>query len=174
MIIGCALVVDELNKGPRLVIRYPESIPSSILNLNNNALLKYHNDYLNISPENFAKLFRPKLALCNKVLELCIDDLEYTSYACNSNVVSTVTLFNIIVVKVRDNALLKSFQSSSIRSMSNVSRRLHQNSSHSSTSNLMVAMMGLDSNLNFVSSSEIRKYVYILRLYYFHFMILLS
>ena len=158
MIIGCALVVDELNKGPRLVIRYPESIPSSILNLNNNSLLKYHNDYLSISPENFAKLFRPKLCLCNKVLELCIDDLEYTSYACNSNVVSTVTLFNIVVVKVRDNVISKLFQSNSISSTLR-SRRLNTQNNSNQSSNPMVALIGLDSNLNFVSNSEIRKLV---------------
>ena len=32
MIIGIALVVDELHKGQRLVYRYPESVPSSVLN----------------------------------------------------------------------------------------------------------------------------------------------
>lgn len=32
MIIGIALVVDELRKGQRLVIRYPEAIPSTLEN----------------------------------------------------------------------------------------------------------------------------------------------
>jgi len=32
MIIGIALVVDELHKGQRLVCRYPEVVPSSVLN----------------------------------------------------------------------------------------------------------------------------------------------
>ena len=31
MIIGVALVVDELHKGHRLVFRYPEATPSSVL-----------------------------------------------------------------------------------------------------------------------------------------------
>ena len=44
MIIGIALVVDELHKGQRLVYRYPESVPSSVLN-STEGLLKFHRDY---------------------------------------------------------------------------------------------------------------------------------
>ena len=44
MIIGIALVVDELHKGQRLVYRYPESVPSSVLN-STEGLLKFHQDY---------------------------------------------------------------------------------------------------------------------------------
>jgi hypothetical protein len=47
MIIGVALVVDELHKGQRLVCRYPESRPSAILN-SDSRLLKFHRDYLSI------------------------------------------------------------------------------------------------------------------------------
>ena len=44
MIIGIALVVDELHKGQRLVYRYPEAVPSSVLN-STEGLLKFHQDY---------------------------------------------------------------------------------------------------------------------------------
>ena len=89
MIIGVALVVDELSKGQHLVFRYPLSTPSSVLNSHPGrwtpllthpspsialtastataALLKYHNDYLSITPNNFARLFRPKSQFHNKV-----------------------------------------------------------------------------------------------------------
>lgn len=87
MIIGVALVVDELSKGQHLVFRYPLSMPSSVLNSHPGtlfqphlqsvftlphpapraALLKYHTDYLSISPNNFARLFRPKSQFHNKV-----------------------------------------------------------------------------------------------------------
>jgi len=33
-----------------------------------------------MSPDNFAKLFRPKASMCNKILEFIIDDLHYFSY----------------------------------------------------------------------------------------------
>ncbi len=47
MIIGIALVVDELNKGPRLIFRYPENaIPSQLTN--HTKLLKYHRDFLDL------------------------------------------------------------------------------------------------------------------------------
>ena len=32
MIIGVALVVDDIRKGQRLAFRYPESVPSSVIN----------------------------------------------------------------------------------------------------------------------------------------------
>ena len=47
MIIGAALVVDELRKGQRLAFRYPASIPSAILN-SHPALLAFHQDYLSL------------------------------------------------------------------------------------------------------------------------------
>ena len=69
MIIGVALVVDEVHKGQKLVYRYPESIPSALFDLSNEALVKFHRDYLSFSPDNFAKLLRPKSAF-GKVLDL--------------------------------------------------------------------------------------------------------
>ena len=65
------------------------------------------------SPDNFAKLFRPKSALYNKVLELTIDDIEYLSFPCpciDENVdlhdsTNLITLFNVVIAKVRDIAM---------------------------------------------------------------------
>ena len=115
MIIGIALVVDELHKGQRLVYRYPESIPSNVLNAHEQ-LLKFHRDYLSLSPDNFAKLFRPKAALFNKVLELTIDDLHYVSFPCpcsdelssDSSVATStdvITLFNVVIATVRESTM---------------------------------------------------------------------
>ena len=115
MIIGIALVVDELHKGQRLVYRYPESVPSNVLNAHEQ-LLKFHRDYLSLSPDNFAKLFRPKAALFNKVLELTIDDLHYISFPCpcsdelssdSSLPTSTdvITLFNVVIATVRESSM---------------------------------------------------------------------
>ena len=114
-VIGIALVVDELHKGQRLVYRYPESIPSNVLNAQDQ-LLKFHRDYLSLSPDNFAKLFRPKAALFNKVLELTIDDLHYVSFPCpcsdelsSDSSVSTstdvITLFNVVIATVRESTM---------------------------------------------------------------------
>ena len=50
MIIGVALVVDEVHKNQKLVYRYPESIPSALFDLSNEALVKFHRDYLSFSP----------------------------------------------------------------------------------------------------------------------------
>ena len=46
MIIVIALVVDELNKEQRLVCRYPESIPPSILS--NKGLREFYDDYFSL------------------------------------------------------------------------------------------------------------------------------
>eukprot|EP00601_Ochromonadales_sp_CCMP2298_P033883 CAMPEP_0173370408 /NCGR_PEP_ID=MMETSP1144-20121109/26675_1 /TAXON_ID=483371 /ORGANISM="non described non described, Strain CCMP2298" /LENGTH=127 /DNA_ID=CAMNT_0014321967 /DNA_START=24 /DNA_END=404 /DNA_ORIENTATION=+ len=81
MILGVALVVNELDKGHRMVFRYPESIPSSVL-ASNSGLVKIYEQYFSMSTENLAKLFRPKMSLTNKVLEISIDDLCFLSYPC--------------------------------------------------------------------------------------------
>jgi len=68
-----------------------------------------------LTPDQFAKLFRPKAALFNKILELDIGDLKYISFptSCtdglsteesSSNVIS---LFNVVVVVVRESAFAK-------------------------------------------------------------------
>eukprot|EP00596_Hydrurales_sp_CCMP1899_P003461 CAMPEP_0119037084 /NCGR_PEP_ID=MMETSP1177-20130426/5198_1 /TAXON_ID=2985 /ORGANISM="Ochromonas sp, Strain CCMP1899" /LENGTH=873 /DNA_ID=CAMNT_0006997833 /DNA_START=22 /DNA_END=2640 /DNA_ORIENTATION=+ len=116
-VIGIAIVVDELHKGQRLVCRYPESVPAAVLN-STEELLKFHEEYLSLSPDNFAKLFRPKASLFNKILELTIDDLHYISFPCPcSDELSTdtsiqtatdvISLFNIVVVTVRESAMKK-------------------------------------------------------------------
>lgn len=45
MILGVALVVNELNKGQRMIFRYPESIPTSIINSSDKGLIKLYNQY---------------------------------------------------------------------------------------------------------------------------------
>lgn len=57
MIIGIALVVDELHKGQRLVYRYPESVPSSVLN-STAGLLKFHQDYQSLRYSNMYRRIR--------------------------------------------------------------------------------------------------------------------
>jgi hypothetical protein len=111
MIIGIALVVDELNKGPRLAFRYPESIPSSSLYSDHN-YRKFHKEYLSISPDNFAKLFRPRPSFNNKILELRIDDILYIGFPCptpHDDVAKTdggiITMFNVVISCIRGNAL---------------------------------------------------------------------
>eukprot|EP01032_Pedospumella_encystans_P018954 gene18954-21562_t len=82
MILGISLVVNELNKGQRMVYRYPESIPQSVGSGANKGLIKLYEQYFSFSLENLAKLFRPKNALYNKILEISIDDLNFVSYPC--------------------------------------------------------------------------------------------
>jgi len=45
MILGISLVVNELNKGQRMVFRYPESIPQSIDRSTNKGLVKLYEQY---------------------------------------------------------------------------------------------------------------------------------
>lgn len=114
IIVGIALVVDELRKGQRLVFRYPEAVPSFVLNTGE-AMLKYHNEYLSLPPDHFAKLFRPKASLFNKILEIDIGDLKYISFptSCTDGLssegssVNVISLFNVIVVVVRQSAYEK-------------------------------------------------------------------
>jgi len=47
MIIGIALVVEELNKGPRLVLRYPPTI-AQLEAVDTTHFSKYFNDYISI------------------------------------------------------------------------------------------------------------------------------
>lgn len=79
MIIGVALVVDEFHKGQRLVFRYPEAHPSFAL-FSGEVMMRFHEEYLALSPDNFARLFRPKPAFFNKILEITIGDINYISY----------------------------------------------------------------------------------------------
>lgn len=48
MILGIALVVDELHKGQRLVFRYPESVPTFQSADTANGLTKLYNQFFSI------------------------------------------------------------------------------------------------------------------------------
>jgi hypothetical protein len=48
MILGISLVVNELNKGQRMVFRYPESIPTSIERGPHKGLIKLYNQYFSL------------------------------------------------------------------------------------------------------------------------------
>lgn len=119
MIIGIALVIDESQKGPRLVFRYPWSVPSNILNSYED-LNQLHRDYLSISSEQFAKFFRPKNSLINKISEVTIDDLTFVSYPCvctRDEILTTISpdelqtvsisLFTIVITIVRQHVMKK-------------------------------------------------------------------
>lgn len=45
MILGISLVVNELNKGQRMVFRYPESVPQSVVSGANKGLIKLYEQY---------------------------------------------------------------------------------------------------------------------------------
>mmetsp|Transcript_22496 Transcript_22496/g.32851 ORF Transcript_22496/g.32851 Transcript_22496/m.32851 type:complete len:723 (+) Transcript_22496:106-2274(+) len=118
MIIGVALVVDDIRKGQRLVFRYPEAVPSSVINYGEN-FLKFHKDYLALSPDNFARLFRPNHSMFNKVLDLVIDDLQYVSLPIpcqrdpqllsgdDPDITDDITMFSVIISTVREGAIAK-------------------------------------------------------------------
>lgn len=69
-LLGIALVVDDINKGCNLAFRYPAP-PSS---------MDHVSSFHKLSPALFAKLFRPKNALCNQSFELVVDDLRFVSH----------------------------------------------------------------------------------------------
>lgn len=131
MIIGVALVVDEFHKGQRLVLRYPEANPSFAL-FSGETMMRFHEEYLSLSPDKFARLFRPKPAFFNRVLEITIGDINYISYPTpclndsstheigsatststsadaseasdseNNDGDDVITLFTVVVARVRD------------------------------------------------------------------------
>lgn len=125
MIIGISLVVEELHKNPRLIFRYPPSVPSSILN-DYEDLITFHNEYFSLAPDQVAKLFRPKLTLCNQPSEIYVHNLHYVSYpfqipinssdddssngsgvSNDDHNISRVSVFNVIVASVRESVLRK-------------------------------------------------------------------
>lgn len=73
-LLGVALVVDDISKGCNLAFRYPAPAASS--SSAEPAAASFHK----LSPALFAKLFRPKNALCNQSFELVIDDLRFVSH----------------------------------------------------------------------------------------------
>jgi hypothetical protein len=102
-------------------------------------LARLHKEYLSMSPDNFAKLFRPKAPMCNKILEFVIDDLHYFSYPVpcteeasvegsaaggignpvrNSSSGSgaggsksdIISLFNVVIVTIKRSALVRVLQ----------------------------------------------------------------
>lgn len=90
--LSIALVVQEFQKGPRLIYRYPDKNSlffrenffrlfqvdnAEYLFAESNARNLY-NQYVSLTDENFAKLFRNPPV--NKVLNLTVGDLELISY----------------------------------------------------------------------------------------------
>ncbi|TYZ69255.1 hypothetical protein PybrP1_000763 [[Pythium] brassicae (nom. inval.)] len=73
-LLGVALVVDDISKGCNLAFRYPA--PAGASSSAEHAAASFHK----LSPALFAKLFRPKNALCNQSFELVIDDLRFVSH----------------------------------------------------------------------------------------------
>jgi hypothetical protein len=68
------------------------------------------------SPDNFARLFRPKHAMLNKVMEIIIEDLQYISFpmpcsheflelSSSTAVHDDLSMFNVVIATVRENAL---------------------------------------------------------------------
>eukprot|EP01033_Poteriospumella_lacustris_P019497 gene19497-14128_t len=103
MIFGVAVVTQEMNKGPRLVYRYP-SHRSDYLKSRILALLastredgdvragiksnpKTHfvgavcQQYEGLSDDAFAKLFKEKISFLGRPSEFSIEDIQFTSYS---------------------------------------------------------------------------------------------
>lgn len=66
------------------------------------------------SPDNFARLFRPKHSMLNKIMNIIIDDLQYISFPmpCSyhdnpelSSLHDDLSMFNVVIATVRENSL---------------------------------------------------------------------
>lgn len=72
------------------------------------------------SPDNFARLFRPKHSMLNHVMDIIIDDLQYISFPMpcshsstlsdNADITSSLihddlSMFNVVIATVRENSL---------------------------------------------------------------------
>ena len=164
MIVGIALVVDDPRKGQRLVFRYPESVPSFVLNSGEN-LLRFHDEYLSLTPDQFAKIFRPKAALFNKLLEIEIGDLQYVSFPTNcvddslafspiesdsDSYANNISMFNVVVALVKQSAFQRLQLSSNIDF-----NRL----GNKSGIDPVAGVLGLQDNYSRVSIESVRKVV---------------
>jgi hypothetical protein len=97
--------------------------------------------------------------LCNKVLELIIDDLQYLSYACNcsdatmqsnapsSNNQYTITLFNIIIAKVRNSSIQRI----------NTKPQIAHNRRSRTEKDQVARLMGLESEIHVVNDDILKK-----------------
>ena len=124
---------------------------------NNSTLLFCHD-----SPDNFAKLFRPKASLFNKVLELTIDDLHYISFPCpcsdelstDTSVQTTtdvITLFNVVIATVRESAMKK------LEATSGSNSNLSFSKFESAGSDPVAITLGLQSANQAVSPNVLRR-----------------
>lgn len=123
------------------------------------------------SPDNFAKLFRPKASLFNKVLELTIDDLHYISFPCPcSDELSTdtsiqtttdvITLFNVVIATVRESAMRKLESISNAESKRSNKKKNVFSKYEASGSDPVAAALGLQSNAQTVCPAVLRRLVY--------------
>jgi len=108
MLLGIALVVDDANKGQRLVFRYPALREHGLRHGKTNwALQRCAAEFHQLVPEVFARLFRPKAPLCGRPFQVCIDRVRYLSYpvltasATKETATDDVLLFNIILAMAR-------------------------------------------------------------------------
>ncbi|KAG5186034.1 nitrogen permease regulator of amino acid transport activity 3-domain-containing protein [Tribonema minus] len=81
MIIGIALVVDDISKGQRLVFRYPpkEQRPLITGTVDASVAANTAAEFHSIDSDTFAKLFRPKSILCKQTLEVVIDQIRHVA-----------------------------------------------------------------------------------------------
>jgi len=113
MLLGIALVVDDANKGQRLVFRYPALREYGLRHGKSGglvmswALQRCAAEFHQLTPEVFARLFRPKAPLCGRPFRVCIDRVHYLSYpvltasATKETATDDVLLFNIILAIAR-------------------------------------------------------------------------
>ena len=108
MLLGIALVVDDANKGQRLVLRYPALREHGLRHGKTSwALQRCAAEFHQLIPEVFARLFRPKAPLCGRHFQVCIDRVRYLSYpvltasATKETATDDVLLFNIILAMAR-------------------------------------------------------------------------
>lgn len=160
MILGVALVVDEFHKGHRLVFRYPEAPPSFAL-FSGEIMMKFHEEFMSMSPDNFARLFRPKPAFFNKIFELTIGDINYISYpapcAADSDRAvldllddqatdNVITMFTVVVARIRP-----AFAEQPVLN--------HSDGIFSSGTDPVSILMGLSGSYLPVETTVLRKYV---------------
>lgn len=113
MLLGIALVVDDANKGQRLVFRYPALQEYGLGHGKSGgqvmswALQRCAAEFHQLIPEVFARLFRPKAPLCGRPFRVCIDRVRYLSYpvltasATKETATDDVLLFNVILAMAR-------------------------------------------------------------------------
>ena len=82
-LVGIAFVVDDVRKGCKLAFKYPKNTGSSLRKTTTE-----DEDFHALEADGFAKLFRPKVQMCNQLFEIRMNELHCISYPVANTIIN--------------------------------------------------------------------------------------